>query len=198
MAAPKHRFAHQWNHNTQHYPRIAELLAGREVVLDVGCGDGTLARYLAECGHQVIGIDRDPDVLPADSEGTHYLLADANALPFPADSFDAVVSVMVLHHTRMELALTEMRRVIKPGGLLVDLGYARDKGLGELLRSAADIPGDLWARRGKTRWEPPTITADAQLGWAETRAVFDKMLPGSNWQRVAGWRYLASWQRDAE
>ncbi len=190
-----HPFADKWNHSTAHYPEIARLVAGAEVVLDVGCGEGTLARYLADEGHQVIGIDSDASVLSADEPGVHFVLADATALPYPADSFDAVVSVMVLHQTRMELALAEMRRVLKPGGVLVDLGCAADKGAAELARSGLDIPATLWARRGKTRWEPATRKVDPRLGWAETKAIFEQMLPGNQWQRVTGWRYLASWRR---
>lgn len=195
--ASRHPFADRWNHNTQHYPLVADSIVGHRIVLDVGCGEGTLARYLASRGHEVIGIDSDPGVLPGDSEGTHFMLADATNLPFADDSFDAVVSVMVLHHTRIELALVEMRRVLKPGGVLVDLGYARDKGVRELARSAVDIPWALWAARGKTAWEPATSKSDAKLGWAETRAVINKMLPDAHWQRLPGWRYLATWVRPA-
>lgn len=195
---PAHRFSDRWNHNTQHYPRVAELIADCPVVLDVGCGEGTLARYLAELGHQVIGVDRDPAILPADSAGTHFMLGDATGLPFAADSFDAVVSVMVLHQTQLELALVEMRRVLRPGGLLIDLGYARDKGIGELLRSACDIPVDLLARRGTTAWEPATAKQDAKLGWAETRQAIEKVLPDLSWQRLPGWRYLATWRRPSQ
>ena len=39
----EHPFAQQWNHNTRHYPKIANLVEGRQVILDVGCGEGTLA-----------------------------------------------------------------------------------------------------------------------------------------------------------
>lgn len=77
-----HPFASQWNLDSELYPLVGDLLEGREVVLDVGCGDGTLARYLARRGHQVLGIDREPEVLPSDSEGTHFELADASNLPF--------------------------------------------------------------------------------------------------------------------
>ncbi len=192
-----HPFADRWNHNTRWYPRIGDLLTGHEVVLDVGCGEGTLARYLASRGHQVIGLDRDSSVLPPDSEGAHFILGDATGLPFPDESFDAVVSVMVLHHTRLELALVEMRRMLKPGGLLIDLGIGRDKGLGDLLRSAADVPAQWWADRGKTAWEPATAKADPRLGWAETRSAIERMLPGSTSQRLPGWRYLATWTRPA-
>lgn len=190
-----HPFADRWNHNTWRYPEVARLVSGHRLVLDVGCGEGTLARYLADRGHAVIGIDPDAGVLPADSGEAHFLLGDVENLPYPADSFDAVVSFMVLHHTRIELAVAEMRRVLKPGGVLVDVGFGRDKGLGELLRSGLDVFGDLLARRGTTAWEPETAKADASLGWAETRAVFERLLPGVAWRRVGGWRYIATWRR---
>lgn len=190
-----HPFREQWNHNTRYYPMIADLVAGHEMVLDAGCGEGTLARYLASRGHTVIGVDRESSVLPVDSPGTHFILADVTNLPFPDDAFDAVVSVMMLHHTRLELALVEMRRVVKPGGLLVDVGYARNKGLAEIVRSALDVPGDLVARRLTTPWEPGTPKVDARLGWSQTREAMARMLPGLQWRRVAGWRYVATWQR---
>lgn len=190
-----HPFADRWNHNSQQYPRVAELIADQQVVLDVGCGEGTLARYLAGQGHQVVGIDPDSSVLPDDSENTHFMIGDATGLPFADDSFGAVVSVMVLHQTKLELALVEMRRVLRPGGVLVNVGYARNKGVGETLVSIADIPGNLVGRVGTTRWEPPTIKMDALLGWTETRDAIESILPGASWERVGGWRYLSVWQR---
>lgn len=193
----QHPFADRWNHNSWRYPLVGDLVESHEVVLDVGCGDGTLARYLADRGHQVIGVDADPTVLPADSQGTHFILGDVTNLPFENDSFDAVVAVMVLHQTRLDLALTEMRRVLKPGGLLVDVGYARDQTISERLGSAGDVVGAWWARRGTTAWEPETRKAEASRGWAETAAAIREILPDAEWRRIGGWRYLATWRRPA-
>lgn len=191
----EHPFAQQWNHNTRHYPQIADLVEGRQVILDIGCGEGTLARYLASGGHQVIGLDRDPAVLPPDSAGTHFMLGDATGLPFGDDSFDAVVSVMVLHQTRLELALVEMRRVVKPGGLIIDLGIGKDRGIADLAWTVRDMVAEPFARRGTTDWEPETTKSPAALGWQQTRLAIDRILPGVEFRRVPGWRYLASWQR---
>lgn len=192
-----HPFADRWNRSTRHYPLIADLVQDCPVVLDVGCGDGTLAGYLAGRGRQVIGIDSGSLALPPDGPGTHFMLGDVTGLPFAGDSFDAVVSVMVLHRTRAELALVEMRRVLKPGGLLVDLGTARDRGVGDLLRSATEIPGELLGRRGTTAWQPGTGQVDARLGWDDTHRTITRMLPGAQFRRIAGHRYLATWRRPA-
>jgi len=108
------------------------LLAGR--VLDVGCGDGItdLGIALRQRPERFVGIDpfrgyerlleiaREAG-LPLDSlpAGLEFLPADANALPFPADSFDVVLSWGSLEHIvgGYRRALEEIRRVLRPDGL---------------------------------------------------------------------------------
>lgn len=53
------------------------------------------------------------------SGGAQFVRGDAGVLPFPAASFDAVYDCSILHHLDVELALTEVRRVLRPGGCLV-------------------------------------------------------------------------------
>jgi SAM-dependent methyltransferase len=96
-------------------------------VLEVGCGPGTLAPYLAEGiapGH-VTGVDLDEEFIARAREkaaaagqvGVRYLVGDAYALPFADGSFDAVTSytgIGVLEDPRR--AIAEMTRVCRPGG----------------------------------------------------------------------------------
>lgn len=195
--APPHPFAARWNHNSRWYPRIAELVSGKPVILDVGCGDGTLTRYLAKNGHQVIGLDNDPNILGDDVEDVHFMLGDAVSLPFENDSFDAVVCVMALHHTHSELALVEMRRVLKPGGKLIICGTAKDRSVGDFLRSLIEIPESLYRRIGKKIWWQNCVEVDPTRSWKQTRELIAEMLPSSKWQRLWSWRYLVVWERDS-
>lgn len=84
-------------------------------VLDLGCGTGRFARLLAEdC--RVVGLDRSPDMLASarDKGGFHRVLGDAHRLPFPADTFDVAVVVMVLHQlVDYRVALREVARVAR-------------------------------------------------------------------------------------
>lgn len=191
-----HPFASQWNHNSELYPRVADLVADCEVVLDVGCGEGTFARYLAEQGHQVWGIDRDPDVLADDVDSVHFELADANNLPFGYDSFDAVVAVASLHHNRQPgLVLGEMRRVLRPRGKIVVVGLAANKSAQDYARAAKDAARAKWQARGTTPWHPDVPETDPVLSWDETRALLAEYLEGSTWELAGSFRYIATWQR---
>jgi ubiquinone/menaquinone biosynthesis C-methylase UbiE len=101
-------------------PLALEELVGRQTVLDVGCGDGQIARALARQGSTVLGIDptqRHVDVATERGGGPTYLLGSASELPVPDQSQDAVVACLVFEHIDdMDSAVAEVSRVLKTGG----------------------------------------------------------------------------------
>lgn len=96
---------------------IARVLPRNSPVLDVGCGNGFIAHHLsAMLGAAVTGIDLDESAqAPIDYrrfDGTHFPVAD--------QSFDGVVFCYVLHHAQdLAAILEEVRRVLRPGGVMV-------------------------------------------------------------------------------
>ncbi|KII94035.1 hypothetical protein PLICRDRAFT_153313 [Plicaturopsis crispa FD-325 SS-3] len=98
-------------------------------ILDVGCGPGTITADFAQLvpqGH-VIGVENVPDVLDqarayATKRGltnVEFKVADIHALDFPDNTFDVVHAHQVLQHVGDPVhALSEMRRVTKPGGIV--------------------------------------------------------------------------------
>ena len=102
-------------------PLAAEHLAGARDVLDVGCGEGQVARLAVSVGaDRVVGVDPTWGQLAVACErggSPRYGRAEAAALPFTAGSFDAVVACLVFEHIdAVDDALSEVGRVLRPGG----------------------------------------------------------------------------------
>jgi demethylmenaquinone methyltransferase/2-methoxy-6-polyprenyl-1,4-benzoquinol methylase len=101
-------------------------------VLDLATGTGDLAAALAREGRVVFGADFCVDMLAgARRKGAGALLsaADAAALPFPDGAFDAVtIAFGVRNFADLAGGLAEMRRVLRPGGLLVILEFSQPSG----------------------------------------------------------------------
>lgn len=134
-------------------------------------------------------------MLPAADEGIDYLTADARELPFPDDTFDAVVACAVLHHLDRPRALAEAARVVRPGGVVAVIDMAARSTLRDRPRDVADMVRSRLMRRGMTPWEPDTVKADPRLSWAGTRAELEAALPGVVVRHLPPWRLLAVWTR---
>ncbi len=104
-------------------PAAARHLPAEGRVLDVGCGDGSLARLLPGARRGVVGVDLVLDALRvARKDGVRAVQADLRhpTLPFRSGSIDAVVSLDVIEHLFDPTAfLDEARRLLRPDGLLV-------------------------------------------------------------------------------
>jgi SAM-dependent methyltransferase len=104
---------------------LAEGIAGPEPVLDLGCGPGQVGHYLADRGLRVVGLDLALQMLLVARRRTRnrrLACGDMRSLPFDAGSFSGVVAFYSVHHLprpALRIALAEMRRVLKPAGLLV-------------------------------------------------------------------------------
>jgi SAM-dependent methyltransferase len=96
-------------------------LRGDEAILDIGCGNGRYLSGLETRGHRglVCGADLSTGMLQTARNGSAAALlrADAQAIPFAADSFDVVLAMHMLYHVPdRPRALAEMRRVLQAGG----------------------------------------------------------------------------------
>ncbi len=107
-------------------PIVVEHLGSARRVLDIGTGEGQLARELMGAGvANAIGIDpSDAQIRVAQERagGPRYARGAADALPFAPASFDAVVACLVFEHiVNVDAALTEVARVLAPGGTFLFL-----------------------------------------------------------------------------
>lgn len=101
--------------------------SGGDRWLDLGCGTRLLSpwsRYdeqeLTGRYSRFIGLDYNMGSLKRNRTGASLVRGDISSLPFPAESFDVVTSNMVFEHLREpEKQLSEVWRVLKPGGLLI-------------------------------------------------------------------------------
>lgn len=205
-----------FDHLPHIYDRFAELvsvelhtylrfrlprMAGRAV--DLGCGSGVHTALLARHYQEVLSVDLSEPMLAVARQrrpGTnvryeHRDLADVT--PYNDGQFDLVFSAFTLHHVPdLELALVEMRRLVRPGGQLVVVDVVDDRRQvsrawfrREAIRT---FLGDLTGRRRPVReaWEllglqlhPDWLahqTTDRLLPPAEWEAIGRRVLPGSS------------------
>lgn len=198
------RTTDRWNHNIHYHPiLLGAVPAGAARALDVGSGEGMLARELRLAVTEVVAIDIDEASIDLARPGDPgcditFVAGDFMTHPFEPESFDVVTSVAALHHMDAASALAKMRDVLKPGGTLAILGCMRRRLPVELPYEAAAFAANLPYRFTKTYWEhsapklwPPPETYPAM------RSIAGYVLPGMRIRRHLLWRYSIVWTKPA-
>jgi len=129
--------SHRWRTAENSAAHLLPLLRPGQDLLDLGCGPGTITTDLAArvAPGRTLGVDRSADVIAqarrraaeAGARGVEFAVADAYALDLPEAAFDVAHGHQVLQHlTDPVAALRELRRILRPGGLVAvrDSDYA--------------------------------------------------------------------------
>jgi SAM-dependent methyltransferase len=161
-------FLQQWGRKKYRRPLLLKtwvtLLPKRAVVLDLGCGAGQDARYLATLGHRVIGLDRTMPLLRFAKGRAPVLplvVADMRLLPVRPGVFNAIWAAASLMHLPKSVArqvLAELRDCVRPNGLLA---ATVTHGWHSRIKTGGWMPGRYFAR-----WKKDELAgALRRAGW---------------------------------
>lgn len=164
------------------YSKISDSVGGKSV-LEIASGTGRLARSVAPASKRFVATDYSEGMLSVASkeacpDNLSFELADANNLPYPDDSYEVVIIANALHiMPDPTKALSEIRRVLKPGGLLIAPNF---------VNRAGGVKSNLWTRflsligvNFEHRWtEDEYAKFIEDNGWKiEYRGIVDTRIP---------------------
>jgi ubiquinone/menaquinone biosynthesis C-methylase UbiE len=196
-----------WNHNVHYQPVILNAVPpGCRAALEVGCGDGMLARRLAEKAAEVTAIDRDAEMIALARKGApaaggtsgrrvRFVQADFLACPVEAASYDFACANTVLHHMDFAAALGAMARALRPGGRLAVVGLAANGSPADYLIGTPGVPANWIYRAFRGEGGSGAPVKDPEMTWAQVHATAREVLPGVRYRRHLLWRYSLRWRK---
>jgi 2-polyprenyl-3-methyl-5-hydroxy-6-metoxy-1,4-benzoquinol methylase len=192
----------RWNHNIHYHSVLLNRVpVGVATALDVGCGEGTLARQLRARVPHVVGLDPDAaSIAQAREQSTDseiaYVRGDFLDYPFKPESFDVITCVATLHHVDLVQGLERFDSLLRVGGVLGIVGLARSSQLRDVPYDLAGIVGGAVLRRTRPYWEHPLPTVwPPPNTYAEVRDQAERHLPGSCFCRRSLFRYTLIWRK---
>ena len=197
-----------WNHNVAFHRRIVRDTALRGgSALDAGCGDGLLLARLATVCRRVVGLEPDEQAV-ARARGRLKQIPQAEVLlddvmdpdlPQRIGTFETVSCVATLHHLPLEPALARLSELVAPGGRLIIVGLAANRGLWDWVLSAlAVLPLRMIGALRRERSDIGVVTRPPRESLAEIRAAASRMLPEARIRRRFYYRYTLIWDRPTE
>ncbi len=174
------------------YPADAvRWLVGREAasILEIGAGTGKLTAELLAQGHDVLATDPDEQmlaILDARVPEARTAVAPAEDLPVEDRSVDVVIAAQAFHWFDHAVALPEIARVLKPGGVLALVWNQRDeripwvRRLGDLIGTQEQLTDPTEVLAGSGLFDPPEAETFAMWQDINRDSLVDLVLSRSN------------------
>jgi ubiquinone/menaquinone biosynthesis C-methylase UbiE len=197
----------QWNHNNHYHDFLLnQLPPGIKLALDVGCGLGFFAARLARLSENVDAVDVDRSTLDraiqlhAQYPNIRFICGGFASLQLTSNHYDVITSLAALHHMDLQETLAEMKRVLRPGGVMLILGLYREASAADLAVSAAAIPFDLIHKHIIHRHEKAGLAMTAPIqkpmhSLSQIKKTAAAVLPGADFKRHLFWRYSLIWHK---
>jgi SAM-dependent methyltransferase len=190
---------------------LARVPPGAGRVLEVGCGDGALARHLARRAGSVLALDLSPAMVRLARERSAgypnlaFRVADVAEAALPEAAFDVVLSVAALHHLPFAPTVRRLAAAVRPGGWLLVQDLVDRRGLAHapanaaawlarLVRSARAGPRAAGARAAAACYRAHG-RGERYLSPAAAARAYAAVLPGARVVHHLEWRYTAAWRR---
>jgi SAM-dependent methyltransferase len=180
-------------------------------LLEIGCGFGAFARLVTERARHVTAMDLSPQMIEvAKGRSTAYpnlefVTGDFLQASLPSESYDCIVTVATLHHLPLDEALSRMKSLLCPGGVLIIHDLLAAGGYIDRAFDGVRLPVSMAVRF----WQTGRLRArrEVRRAWAEhgkhesylkpqdVRAMRDEHLPGAHIVRHLLWRYTVVWRK---
>jgi SAM-dependent methyltransferase len=200
---------HPWSHDDYFHSWIlSNLPTHRDAALDFGCGRGELVETLAPHFGHIVGVDTDPVLRTTAANRVaavaNATVSDRDLADWDDESVDLLTMIAVLHHLDLGTALTQVRRVLKPGGKFLVVGLA-----------VPHSPLDRW-------WEMLSVITNPIIGWVhhpwpnpmpaqpapfpvkdpvltchQIADALSNVMPGATLRRRIGFRHTVEWTKPA-
>lgn len=191
-----------WNHNVAYYDWIKNRTIECRNILDVGCGDGSLVRYLDDGRRMIIGIDADKECInyalnKSNSNNVQFICNHFETYNFEK-KFDAVIFVASIHHMDMTAAVHKAKFILKPAGVILIVGLARPSTLidwaVEIFRVIpCIIMSKIRHMQSNEKTNMPVLYDFLTMD--EIRTIADVLLPSARIRYGLYYRYLLWWKK---
>jgi len=193
-----------WNHNYAYNQWVSEKIGKRKHILDVGCGDGTLVRYLRSVDNEIIGIDiSDYSIQKAIKENSYsnvsFVRTSFEDFHTDNERFDAVVFIASIHHMDMVNAIDKAKKLLAKNGVLIIVGLSKPSSLFDwIVELVRIIPSKIISsiKKNTTSEELDIDVSYDFPAMDEVRKICKEKLCGYTLRYGLHYRYLLTWENN--
>lgn len=186
-----------------YYPYVEKSIGDKADVLDIGCGDGELARFLSDKERYVIGLDISDECitkaqeLTGETEKIKYVNCSFEKFDAKGRLFDAVVFVASIHHMDMEKAIVKAKALLRENGKLVIVGIAAPSSLVDwMVEALRIIPCKIGSafHRMQSSEKLNIPTSYTVLKMSKIRKIVSAVIPKARLKYGLYYRYILTWE----